>query len=264
MLATVTGKPINRDVGLLSILFPASRRKADPQGRKRVVAVSDLLAPGQATDVRVTRNPRAQRISLRVDPTDGAVALTVPWHVSVEEGLRFAKRQSGWLRARLTRVPAAAPFVDGAEFELLGARVRVRHGGKGPAKLADGELRVGGDPAFVALRVRDFLKGEARRVLAAKSRAAAARLGKTVKSVRIADPKSRWGSAARDGRLSFSWRLVLTPEFVCDYVVAHEVAHLAHMDHSPRFWAAVAALYGDPARAKAWLAANGAALHRHG
>ena len=229
-----------------------------------MVSVPDLLAPGRATEVRVTRNPRAKRISLRVDPADGAVALTVPWHVSVEEGLRFAKRQGEWLRARLDAVPEAIPFADGAEFHLLGTRVRVRHGGKGPAKLVDGELVVGGDRSFVPRRVRDFLKAEARRVLTAKSRAVAARLGKTVKSVRIADPKSRWGSAARDGRLSFSWRLVLAPDFVCDYVVAHEVAHLAHMDHGPRFWATVAALYGDPSAAKAWLAANGAALHRHG
>jgi predicted metal-dependent hydrolase len=251
-------------VGLFSLLFPASRRERDPQGRRRVLSVPDLVAPGRATEVRVTRNPRARRISLRVDPADGAVALTVPWHVSVEEGLRFAKRQSDWLRARLERVPDATPFADGAEFELLGTRVRVRHEGKGPAKLAVGVLTVGGDPAFVPRRVRDFLKNEARRVLTAKSRACAARLGKTIKSVRIADPKSRWGSAARDGRLSFSWRLVLAPEFVCDYVVAHEVAHLAFMDHSPRFWATVETLYGDPARAKAWLAANGAALHRHG
>lgn len=229
-----------------------------------MLSVPDLVAPGRSTEVRVTRNPRARRISLRVDPADGAVALTVPWHVSVEEGLRFAKRQSDWLRARLERVPDATPFADGAEFELLGTRVRVRHEGRGPAKLAEGVLTVGGDAGFVPRRVRDFLKGEARRVLTAKSRECAARLGKTVKSVRIADPKSRWGSAARDGRLSFSWRLVLAPEFVADYVVAHEVAHLAFMDHSPRFWATVEELYGDPARAKAWLAANGAALHRHG
>jgi predicted metal-dependent hydrolase len=254
---------------LFSFLFPASRRPgtsraADPQGRKRVVAVPDLLAPGRATEVRVTRNPRAKRISLRVDPADGAVALTVPWHVPVEEGLRFARRQSDWLRARLEAVPDATPFADGAEFALLGARVRVRHDGKGPAKLVDGVLTVGGAREFVPRRVRDFLKAEARRVLTAKSREVAARLGKTVKSVRIADPKSRWGSAARDGRLSFSWRLVLAPEFVCDYVVAHEIAHLAHMDHGPRFWATVESLYGDPARAKTWLAANGAALHRHG
>jgi predicted metal-dependent hydrolase len=260
----VTGKPIKRRVGLFSILFPAARRKSDPQGRNRVLSVPDLIAPGRATDVRVTRNPRAKRISLRVDPADGAVALTVPWHVSVEEGLRFAKRQSDWLRARLQSVPDATPFADGTEFELLGTRVRVRHGGKGPAKLIGGELVVGGDMSFVPRRVRDFLKAEARRALTAKSRDVAARLGKTVKSVRIADPRSRWGSAARDGRLSFSWRLVLAPEFVCDYVVAHEVAHLAHMDHSPRFWATVQTLYGDPARARAWLAANGAALHRYG
>jgi predicted metal-dependent hydrolase len=251
-------------VGLFSFLVPAPRRKSDPQGRKRVVSVPDLLVPGQATEVRVTRNPRAKRISLRVDPADGAVALTVPWHVSVEEGLRFAKRQSEWLRGRLETVPANVAFADGAEFDLLGARVRVRHVGTGPAKLADGVLSVGGDRAFVTRRVRDFLRAEARRVLTAKSRAIGVRLGKTVKSVRIADPKSRWGSAARDGRLSFSWRLVLAPDFVCDYVVAHEVAHLAHMDHGPRFWATVEALYGDPAPAKAWLAANGAALHRHG
>lgn len=251
-------------MGLLSLLFSPARRKADPQGRKRVLTVPDLIAPGRATEIRVTRNPRARRISLRVDPADGAVALTVPWHVPVEEGVRFARRQGAWLRARLAAVPEGVPFADGAAFELLGRRVRVRHEGKGPARMVGDEIVVGGEPAFLARRVRDFLKAEAKRALAAKARETAARLGKTVKSVRVADPKSRWGSAARDGRLSFSWRLALAPPFVFDYVVAHEVAHLAHMNHGRHFWATVEDLYGDPAPARAWLAANGAALHRHG
>ncbi len=248
-----------------SLLSRLARGTADQQGRKRTLAVADLVAPGRTTQVRVTRNPRARRISLRVDPTDGAVALTVPWHVSIEEGLRFARREADWLRKRLERLPESAPFVAGGEFEFLGNRVRVEHvPGAGPARLDGGVLRVGGDPAFVARRVRDFLRAQARSILLTKSRDAAMRIGKTVRAVRIADPRSRWGSAAYDGRLSYSWRLVLAPVFVLDYVVAHEVAHLAHMNHGPRFWATVGQLYGDHRAAKAWLAEHGTKLHRHG
>ncbi len=248
-----------------SLLSRLSRGPGNQQGRKRTLAVADLVAPGRTTQVRVTRNPRARRISLRVDPTDGAVALTVPWHVSIEEGLRFARREADWLRKRLERLPESAPFAAGAEFEFMGQRVRVEHApGAGPTRLDGDILRVGGDAAFVARRVRDFLRAQARTVLLAKSHDVAQRIGKTVRAVRIADPRSRWGSAAHDGRLSYSWRLVLAPVFVLDYVVAHEVAHLAHMNHGPRFWATVEQLYGDHRAAKAWLAEHGTKLHRHG
>lgn len=256
-------------MGLLSILFPKPRgaKRTDARskdGRDRTVAVEGLLAPGETTDVRVRRNPRARRISVRVDAADGAIALTVPWHTPVEEGLRFARRQGDWLRARLAAVPARVEFACGTSFDFHGTRLAVRHV---PGRLTrrDGDtLLVGGAPEFVARRVRDWLKREARTILTAKAHALSQGIGRKLKAVRIADPRTRWGSAASDGTLAFSWRLVLAPPEVLDYVVAHEVAHLRHMNHGPLFWALVGELAGDVSAPRAWLAANGAKLLRHG
>ena len=252
-------------MGLLGILFPKSRgRRPAGDGRTKTVAVADLLAPGVTTDVRVRRNPRARRISVRVDASDGAIALTVPWHTPVEEGLSFARRQGDWLRQRLAAVPARVEFAEGAAFEFMGATLNVRHA-KGRLTRHEGDtLHVGGAPEFVSRRVRDWLKAQARTILTARAHALAARVGRKVKAVRIADPRTRWGSAASDATLAFSWRLVLAPVDVLDYVVAHEVAHLRHMNHGPQFWALVDELAGDVTGPRAWLAANGAKLLRHG
>jgi predicted metal-dependent hydrolase len=251
-------------MGLLRILFPKTRARAGNDGRDKTVAVDGLLHAGVATQVRVRRNPRARRISVRVDAADGEIALTVPWHVPVEEGLRFARRQGDWLRARLAAVPERVAFADGTELEFLGSKLTLR-AAAGRATRREGDtLLVGGAPEFAARRVRDWLKREARAVLTAKAHALAARTGRRVKAVRVADPRTRWGSAAADGTLAFSWRLVLAPPYVLDYVVAHEVAHLSHMNHGPAFWRLVATLDPAPDAARDWLAANGARLLRHG
>jgi len=250
-------------VGLFKILFPKRARRHD-DGRERTVPVEGLLAPGETTPVRVRRNPRARRISVRVDAADGAIALTVPWHTPVEEGIGFARRQRDWLRRRLAAVPARVEFADGTSFAFCGQTLTVRHAGRGATRREDAILHVGGAGEFVARRVRDWLKREARTLLGEKSRLLAARIGRSVKAVRISDPRTRWGSASADGTLAFSWRLVLAPPDVLDYVVAHEVAHLAHMNHGPRFWALVGELAGDYAPARAWLSENGAKLLRHG
>jgi predicted metal-dependent hydrolase len=119
--------------------------------------------------------------------------------------------------------------------------------------IADGEIRVRGDPAHLPRRVRDHLTALAKRDFAARARAAATRIGKSVSRVGVRDPRSRWGSCSSKGSLSFSWRLVLAPDSVVDYVVAHEVAHLIEMNHGPRFWRLVASLVSDVDKSRAWL-----------
>src|SRR5262249_39572655 len=124
-------------------------------------------------------------------------------------------------------------------------------------------LCVAGDAAHVGRRVTDFLKREAKRDLAAASRHYADRLGVRLRRVSIRDQSSRWGSCSSTGMLSYSWRLILAPEFVLDYLAAHEVAHLVEMNHSPRFWRTVLGVCPDTRRAKVWLDAHGADLHRY-
>jgi predicted metal-dependent hydrolase len=125
-------------------------------------------------------------------------------------------------------------------------------------------LCVAGEAPHVSRRVRDYLKREAKRELEAVSRRYAAELGVKVVRVSVRDQASRWGSCSTTGVLSYSWRLILAPPFVLDYLAAHEVAHLVEMNHSRAFWRVVGRICPNMARAKAWLDAHGTDLHRYG
>jgi hypothetical protein len=125
-------------------------------------------------------------------------------------------------------------------------------------------LCVAGEIAHVDRRINDFFKREAERDLRAASRRYAAKLGVAIKRISVRDQSSRWGSCSNTGVLSFSWRLILAPSFVLDYLAAHEVSHLVELNHSPRFWRLVGRLYQDAERAKVWLDVHGTDLHRYG
>jgi predicted metal-dependent hydrolase len=125
-------------------------------------------------------------------------------------------------------------------------------------------LCVAGDAPYISRRVHDFLKREAKHDLEAASRRATQALGIVFRRVSVRDQRSRWGSCSSSGVLSFSWRLIMAPPFVLDYLAAHEVAHLVEMNHSRRFWRIVTGIYPDVSRAKSWLDAHGADLHRYG
>jgi predicted metal-dependent hydrolase len=136
---------------------------------------------------------------------------------------------------------------------------------RGVVECADGVLTVPGDPAHLSRRLTDYLKAEARREIGIRARDKAARIERRVAAVTLRDTRSRWGSCNSAGRLNFSWRLIMAPEFVLDYVVAHEVAHLAEMNHGPKFWRLCAQLSGaDPTTARAWLKRHGPELHAYG
>jgi len=148
------------------------------------------------------------------------------------------------------------PFVEGAIVPVLGVphRIRREHDPAAPpVAIAAGEIRVRGEPAHLARRLRDHLRALARHELAGRARALAQRIDRTVLKVGVRDTRSRWGSCSGSGALSFSWRLILAPEAVVDYVVAHEVAHLAEMNHGPRFWRLVESLMPDSGAPRAWL-----------
>jgi len=130
--------------------------------------------------------------------------------------------------------------------------------------IVGGEIRVRGEPVHLARRVRDFLVAKARNELALRARPLAARIGRDVTQITVRDTRSRWGSCSGRGNLSFSWRLIFAPERVIDYVVAHEVAHLAEMNHGPRFWRLVESLSPDSAVSRAWLKRHRSRLFSYG
>jgi predicted metal-dependent hydrolase len=181
-------------------------------------------------------------------------------------GVALLMNHAEWVANRLAALPDALPFVDGSIVPVGDVPHRIRHlpDACGGVWLQDGELHVTGQSEFLRRRVCDFLRAEALRRLTALVAAKTATLGVTVKRIAVKDTRSRWGSCAADGSIAFSWRLVMTPEFVQDYVAAHEVAHLKYMNHGKRFWALVDRLTPHTATAIPWLRAEGFRLLRIG
>ena len=239
------------------------RRPPDPQ-------LIEIAFDGAIYPVQLRRHRQARRYTLRVHATDRTVVLTMPLRGSLKEARAFAERNGGWIAARLKRLPEPIPVADGLELPLRDVPHLIVHrpGARGTVWVETGNamllLCVAGNRAHLARRVRDFLKREAKRDLEAASRRYAALLGVGVKRIAVRDQSSRWGSCTAGGVLSYSWRLILAPPYVLDYLAAHEVAHLVEMNHSRKFWRLVAGICPEWQRAKGWLNAHGAALHRYG
>jgi len=221
--------------------------------------------------VRVRRHRQARRYTLRIHSVSREVVLTMPPRGSLKQAQEFAQKHGGWIAARLGRLPAPAPFAHGTVIPLRGVDHRIMHrrGERGTVWIEADEqserrLCVAGAEPHVARRVADYLKREVKGDLEGASRRAASELGVTFRRVSIRDPSSRWGSCSTTGVLSYSWRLIFAPPFVLDYLAAHEVAHLVEMNHSRTFWRVVERICPNVARAKAWLDAHGADLHRYG
>ena len=224
------------------------------------------LADGRIVPITIRRSTRARRILLHVGVYEGIVELVLPPGASVYEGLSFARTQTRWVSAQLTRVGNGIPFADGAVFPLLGQSVTIRLSDTKSALpiLQEDVLLVGGRDETVPSRVRRWIRARALCELKPRAERMGRDLGRSPARITMRDTRSRWGSCSRAGNLNFSWRLVMAPENVLNYVVAHEVSHLRELNHSARFWALVDTLCPDAADARGWLRKHGAELHRYG
>ncbi len=217
--------------------------------------------------VSIRVSPRARRIALRIDAAERKIELVLPSGVPASHGLRFLATKRAWIAARLAALPQPVRFAEGVIVPVLGIPHRIRREddpAAPPVAIRDGEIRVRGDSAHLERRVRDHLVAMARAEFADRARRLAAQIGRKLARVGVRDTKSRWGSCSGRGNLSFSWRLIFAPEPVIDYVVAHEVAHLAEMNHGPRFWRLVESLSPDSAAPRAWLKRNRSRLLSYG
>jgi hypothetical protein len=231
------------------------------------IRADSVAAYGSDHRVSIRVSPRARRIALRIDAAERMVELVLPLGVPPSHGLRFLATKQGWIAARLAALPKPVRFAEGVLVPVLGIPHRIRREDDPaalPVVIRGGEIRVRGDPAHLERRVRDHLVAMARVEFAARARPLAARIGRKLARVGVRDTKSRWGSCSGRGNLSFSWRLIFAPEPIIDYVVAHEVAHLAEMNHGPRFWRLVEALSPDSAAARAWLKRHRSRLFSYG
>ena len=220
--------------------------------------------------VRLKVNRRARRISLRIDPTRGEAVAVAPSPRRLSEAASFAKERAGWAAERLAAHPQKRPFAPGTYAPLRGRPTLLTAiPNASAARLVEDEGEIvivsGGEGEAFARRVENLLRREALKDLTERTACHARALGLKVPRTAIGDPKSRWGSCTpQRGSIRYSWRLVLAPPAVLDYVAAHEVAHLVHADHSPRFWAVVKGLVGPRLEGRAWLKANGGELHAIG
>ena len=217
--------------------------------------------------VRWRRSTRARRVSLRIDARAGEVVVTLPPRANRRAGVALLTTHAAWVMEKLAALSPHIALEPGSEVPLGGVPhvVRWAPGTHAAARLEPGAIVVGGGTSEdVPRRVAEFLRAEARRRMEVLSAGHAARLGVKPKALKLKDTRSRWGSCAPDGTLAFSWRLVMAPDWVLDYVVAHEVAHLRELNHSPRFWAHVARLTPHRDAAVEWLRLNGPALLRVG
>ena len=211
-------------------------------------------------------NPRAKRISLKLD-AQGPAILVLPHERFRAAGLRFAQSKHAWLAQHRAVQPPSVLFVDGADIPIRGRTHRIRFDNRAPDPIAcaEGNLTVGtANPSVADRLVLQWLKTEARSDLLLAVRHHVATLGLPEPPVTLRDPRTRWGSCSSKGRLSLSWRLILAPSNVLDYVAAHEVAHLVELNHSSRFWALVQRLCPGYQTQERWLKTQGRSLHRYG
>jgi predicted metal-dependent hydrolase len=229
--------------------------------------VTELVpVQGALATVAFRRSPRASKISLRIDASQGGVVITLPMRASRRAGLSLLQTHEAWVAEKLAALPSALPFVAGAIVPICGKPhvITPVDSGRGGAWIDSGRIYVTGGPEFLSRRVTDCLKRLARQKLTALTAEKSRLAGLTPKCVRVKDTKTRWGSCAPDRTLAFCWRLILAPDFVQDYVVGHEVAHLRHMNHGRNFWALTETLTPYRQAATAWLGSNGQALLRVG
>jgi predicted metal-dependent hydrolase len=224
---------------------------------------------GRRFPVKLIVNPRARHVSVRIDPTRREAVATAPSKRHLAHAARFAAERAGWIAHELARLPQGIVLQPGALAPLRGVthQLAYEHGRAAPRIEPGAPPRLiapAPDAALFESRLLRFFKDQARADLTLRVAQHADTLGVRTTRLQVKELRSRWGSCSIDGVLSFSWRLVLAPPFVLDYLAAHETSHLKEMNHSRRFWAHVRKCMPDLERGRAWLHEHGGALHAIG
>lgn len=242
----------------------------------RAVHHIDVQHAGDVYRVKLRSVHAARRLTLRVSHASGDVVLTIPQRVALADAQDFAERHAAWIGARLKRLPEPIPFEPGALIPVRGVDHCIVHapGRRGTVWMEEAQpagedagaprLCVAGERPHLGRRLTDYLRRLAKEDLEASVKHYCESLHIPARSVTVRDTTSRWGSCSASGNLNFSWRLIFAPAFVLDYLAAHEVAHLIHMNHSQKFWAVTRQLCPETERAEAWLNAHGPKLYRYG
>lgn len=219
--------------------------------------------------LKLSISERAKRMALRLDPRSRTVHLVIPKRASMRTAYLFAEQNKEWIREKLRDLPKQVPFRNGEVLPILGRDRRIIVLYNPALKMTEiilkkDELLVLTNKADPSVRIRRFLIDLAKEKLVELALEKAALLRRRITDVQVKDTRSRWGSCTDDGCLSFSWRLIFAPAKAFDYVVAHEVAHLCHMDHSENFWRVCERVSRSYEEGKEWMHKNGHSLMKFG
>lgn len=216
-------------------------------------------------DIKVVRSQSANKLILRIDAKERIPVLSVPAFCSQRRAVKFVNDNMDWILQALAKLPEVKKFADGESISLFGQQVVICHrpDEKGGVWLENNLLCVSGKAEFLHRRVRDYIKRQAGDKFYERSKKLAEQIGCKLNGVVIKDTKSRWGSCSSLHNINYSWRIALAPEFVIDYLMAHEVSHLKHQDHSDAFWACVAQLCPEWSQGNSWLRRNGKSLYAY-
>ncbi len=213
--------------------------------------------------LKVIKSPRAKRLTLRIDAKEHCPVLTLPPRCTQKQAIEFVNLHYNWIAEGLQSLPQRQKFASGQNISLFGKEVQICHAPekRWGARVEKGVLYVSGDSEFTHRRVKDFIKKEAQAKFFKLSQKLAAKIACQVHDVVIKDTKSRWGSCSSLGNINYNWRLALAPQFVIDYIIAHEVSHLKHQNHSAVFWQCVASLCPNFEQGQSWLKQHGKELY---
>ncbi|EIZ80926.1 hypothetical protein WSK_0318 [Novosphingobium sp. Rr 2-17] len=219
---------------------------------------------GQRLPVVIRRLERARRMTMRLSPDGREVRISIPHWTRSAEALAFAEGRRDWLARQLSTLPAAGPMGNGSTLTFRGEPLIVTHDPEAARKplISEGCLILGGQPTSLAPRLQRWLQAEGRELLSADLAEYCLRAEQPCPPLSLSSARRRWGSCAHDGAIRINWRLVMAPDFVRRSVVAHEVAHLLHFDHSPAFHHCLKTIFeGSIHEANRWLKAHGRSLY---
>ena len=216
-------------------------------------------------NLRVLSSFKYKRLTLRIDTKNAQAVLSIPKLCSKKKAYEFVVSKQEWIIKHLSNLPKTKDFEDGETFSLFGQNITVCHlkDSNRSVYREDNNLFVGGDIAFLHRRIKDYIKREAKKEFFKLSKEMAGAIDCHVENVFIKDTKSRWGSCSSLNNINYNWRIMLAPLKVIDYLVAHEVSHLEHQDHSTQFWNCVDDLAEDLEYGKNWLKKNGRYLNQY-
>lgn len=221
-----------------------------------------IILPGvPEIKIIMRRSLRARRMSLRISRLKGEVILSLPVSCPISQARSFLFEKEKWVRSHLENLPEVTSVQIGSQILFQGKRIALKVGSGRQVKRIGDALMVPGPNRMVAPRTKAFFKLQARQALIEATDKYAAAVGQDYKSLTVRDTTSRWGSCSNIGNINYSWRLIMAPQAVLEYVAAHEVAHLVEMNHSDRFWAVVGRLYPNYDVQRIWLRQNGGKLH---